>query len=71
MTTIPRIGNKCTNCQFGRTTLPDGGRADADWVHGNADGIDVMVVEVEGAPHGRAWTHPAEVNQAILAFSEN
>ena len=28
-------------------------------------------VEVDGAPHGLTWTHPAEVNQAILAFLEN
>ena len=55
-------------------------------VHGTADRIlpidatarllpdlnaNVTVVEVDGAPHGLAWTHPAEVNQAILAFLEN
>jgi len=55
-------------------------------VHGTADRIlpidatarllpdlntDMTVVEVDGAPHGLAWTHPAEVNQAILAFLEN
>ena len=32
---------------------------------------NVTVVEVDGAPHGLAWTHPAEVNRAILAFLEN
>jgi len=26
---------------------------------------------VHGAPQGLAWTHPAEVNHAILAFLEN
>jgi non-heme chloroperoxidase len=55
-------------------------------VHGTADRIlpidatarllpdlntNVTVVEVDGAPHGLARTHPAEVNQAILAFLEN
>ena len=25
-------------------------------------------VEVEGAPHGLLWTHPAEVNEALLSF---
>jgi non-heme chloroperoxidase len=55
-------------------------------VHGTADRIlpidatarllpdlntNVTVVEVDGAPHGLVWTHPAEVNQAILAFLEN
>jgi non-heme chloroperoxidase len=32
---------------------------------------NVTVVEIDGAPHGLAWTHPAEINQAILAFLEN
>jgi pimeloyl-ACP methyl ester carboxylesterase len=32
---------------------------------------NVTVAKVHGAPHGLAWTHPAEVNQAILAFLEN
>jgi non-heme chloroperoxidase len=55
-------------------------------VHGTADRIlpidatarmlpdlntNVTVVEVDGAPHGLAWTHPAEVNQAVLDFLEN
>src|SRR5262249_43203923 len=55
-------------------------------VHGTADRIlpidatarllpdlnpNVTVVEVDGAPHGLAWTHPAEVNQAILEFLQN
>jgi non-heme chloroperoxidase len=29
------------------------------------------VVEVDGAPHALAWTHPEEVNKAILAFVES
>jgi non-heme chloroperoxidase len=55
-------------------------------VHGTADRIlpidatarllpdlnaNVTVVEVDGAPRGLAWTHPAEVKKAILAFLEN
>ena len=32
---------------------------------------NVTVVEVHDAPHALAWTHPAEVNKAILAFLEN
>ena len=31
----------------------------------------LTVVGVHGAPQGLAWTHPAEVNHAILAFLEN
>jgi non-heme chloroperoxidase len=31
---------------------------------------NVTVVEVEGAPHALAWTHPEEVNKATLAFVE-
>jgi non-heme chloroperoxidase len=30
----------------------------------------VTVVEVDGAPHALAWTHPEEVNKSILAFVE-
>jgi non-heme chloroperoxidase len=52
-------------------------------VHGTADRIlpidatarrlpelnnHAMVVEIDGAPHGLAWTHPEEVNKAIFAF---
>ena len=52
-------------------------------IHGDADRIlpyaataarlpglikDVEVVTVEGAPHNIAWTHPDEVNGALLAF---
>ena len=29
---------------------------------------DVKLVPVEGGPHNIAWTHPEEVNQALLAF---
>jgi non-heme chloroperoxidase len=29
---------------------------------------DVTVVAVEGGPHNIAWTHPDEVNRALLAF---
>jgi non-heme chloroperoxidase len=29
---------------------------------------DVRLVPVEGGPHNIAWTHPDEVNQALLAF---
>ena len=52
-------------------------------IHGDADRIlpfaataarlpglikDVEVVTVEGGPHNIAWTHPDEVNDALLAF---
>jgi non-heme chloroperoxidase len=52
-------------------------------VHGTADRIlpieatadrlpglidDVRLVRVEGGPHGMCWTHPEEVNQALLGF---
>jgi non-heme chloroperoxidase len=52
-------------------------------VHGDADRIlpyaataarlpglikDLEVVTVEGGPHNIAWTHPDEVNEALLAF---
>jgi non-heme chloroperoxidase len=52
-------------------------------IHGNADRIlpyeataarlpglikDLDVVTVEGGPHNIAWTHPDEVNSALLAF---
>jgi non-heme chloroperoxidase len=52
-------------------------------VHGDADRIlpyavtaarlpglikDLTVVTVEGGPHNIAWTHPDEVNSALLAF---
>jgi non-heme chloroperoxidase len=52
-------------------------------VHGDADRIlpyaataarlpglikDLTVVTVEGGPHNIAWTHPDEVNKALLAF---
>jgi non-heme chloroperoxidase len=52
-------------------------------VHGDADRIlpyaataarlpglikDLTVVTVEGGPHNIAWTHPDEVNEALLAF---
>ena len=43
-------------------------------VHGDADRIlpidakDLTVVTVEGGPHNIAWTHPDEVNQALLEF---
>jgi non-heme chloroperoxidase len=52
-------------------------------LHGDADRIlpypataarlhglinDVEVVTVEGGPHNIAWTHPDEVNDALLAF---
>jgi non-heme chloroperoxidase len=29
---------------------------------------DLQLVAVEGGPHNIAWTHPDEVNQALLAF---
>jgi non-heme chloroperoxidase len=29
---------------------------------------DAHLVAVEGGPHNIAWTHPDEVNQALLAF---
>ena len=29
---------------------------------------DVRLVRVEGGPHNIAWTHPDEVNKALLAF---
>jgi non-heme chloroperoxidase len=29
---------------------------------------DLTVVTVEGGPHNIAWTHPDEVNEALLAF---
>jgi non-heme chloroperoxidase len=31
---------------------------------------DVTVVPVEGGPHNIAWTHPDEVNEALLGFLE-
>jgi non-heme chloroperoxidase len=52
-------------------------------IHGNADRIlpyqataarlpglikDLEFVTVEGGPHNIAWTHPEEVNNALLAF---
>ncbi len=52
-------------------------------VHGTADRIlpfeataataagliaDLKVVKVEGGPHNIAWTHPDEVNKALLDF---
>jgi len=52
-------------------------------IHGNADRIlpytataarlpglikDLEFVTVEGGPHNIAWTHPDEVNSALLAF---
>ena len=52
-------------------------------VHGDADRIlpyavtaarlpglikDLTVVTVEGGPHNIAWTHPDEVNEALLDF---
>ncbi len=52
-------------------------------LHGDADRIlpyavtaarlpglikDLTVVTVEGGPHNIAWTHPDEVNEALLAF---
>ncbi len=52
-------------------------------VHGTADRIlpfsataarlpglikDVRLVKVEGGPHNIAWTHPDEVNPALLSF---
>jgi non-heme chloroperoxidase len=52
-------------------------------IHGNADRIlpyaataarlpglieDLTVVTVDGGPHNVAWTHPDEVNDALLAF---
>ena len=29
---------------------------------------DLTLVTVEGGPHNIAWTHPDEVNSALLAF---
>jgi non-heme chloroperoxidase len=29
---------------------------------------DVQVIPVEGGPHNIAWTHPEEVNKALLEF---
>jgi non-heme chloroperoxidase len=29
---------------------------------------DLTVITVEGGPHNIAWTHPDEVNEALLAF---
>ena len=29
---------------------------------------DVRLVEVEGGPHNIGWTHPEEVNAALLEF---
>jgi len=29
---------------------------------------DVRLVRVDGGPHNIAWTHPDEVNEALLAF---
>ena len=52
-------------------------------VHGTADRIlpfsatserlpglikDLRLVKVEGGPHNIAWTHPDEVNNALLSF---
>ena len=52
-------------------------------LHGTADNIlpidatarpfhtllpDAEYVEVDGAPHGLLWTHPEQVNEALLAF---
>ena len=52
-------------------------------VHGNEDRIlpyeataarlpalidNLKLVTVEGGPHNIAWTHPQEVNQALLEF---
>jgi non-heme chloroperoxidase len=52
-------------------------------VHGTADRIlpieatadrlpdliaDVRLVRVDGGPHGMCWTHPNEVNRALLEF---
>jgi non-heme chloroperoxidase len=29
---------------------------------------DIRLVRVDGGPHNIAWTHPEEVNEALLAF---
>ena len=29
---------------------------------------DCKLVTLKGAPHGTPWTHPTEVNQAIMEF---
>jgi non-heme chloroperoxidase len=29
---------------------------------------DVRLVEIEGGPHNIGWTHPEEVNEALLDF---
>jgi non-heme chloroperoxidase len=29
---------------------------------------DLTVVEIRGGPHNVAWTHPDEVNSALLSF---
>jgi non-heme chloroperoxidase len=29
---------------------------------------DVLFVEIEGGPHDIGWTHPDEVNKALLGF---
>jgi non-heme chloroperoxidase len=29
---------------------------------------DVRLIEVEGGPHNVGWTHPDEVNKALLDF---
>ena len=31
-------------------------------------GEDALLVTIEGGPHGIAWTHSAEVNDALLRF---
>jgi non-heme chloroperoxidase len=32
---------------------------------------DVRVIPVEGGPHNIGWTHPEEVNAALLGFIAN
>jgi non-heme chloroperoxidase len=29
---------------------------------------DIQCVEIEGGPHNVGWTHPDEVNEALLKF---
>jgi non-heme chloroperoxidase len=29
---------------------------------------DVQFIEVEGGPHNIGWTHPDEVNEALIKF---
>jgi non-heme chloroperoxidase len=29
---------------------------------------DVRLIEIEGGPHNIGWTHPDEVNKALLDF---